>query len=277
MSQISKVKLKTGGEMPIVGFGTWDLGDKTEVSVKNALDAGYKHIDAAEGYGNEQQIGKALKGYNREDLFITSKVLPSNLNYVNVLKACDRSLKKLGTSYLDLYLIHWPNLAISLRETLHAFKKLYDLGKVKNIGVSNFSSYELGIALRITEVPISINQVQFHPWYHDEKLLSYCKKNNIYLTAAAPFSRTAVFEDPLINQLAKKYGKSPAQIVLRWQVQKEVVTVPRSSSKDHIEENLDIFDFQLDSSEIKKITKIPKEEGCDYEIDLDDEVFGIPS
>jgi len=277
LSQIPKVNLKTGGEMPAIGFGTWDLGDKTEVSVKNALDAGYTHIDTAEGYGNEKQIGKVLKDYNREDLFITSKVLPSNLNYGNVLKACDRSLRKLDTSYLDLYLIHWPNLAISLRETLHAFNKLYKLKKVKNIGVSNFSPYELSIALKITEVPISVNQVQFHPWYHDEKLLTYCEENDLHLAAAAPFSRTAVFEDPLINKLCEKYDKSPAQIVLRWDMQKEVVALPRSSSKDHIEENLDIFDFQLEPSEMKKITNIPKEEGCDYEIDLDDEVFGIPS
>ncbi|MFP3953373.1 MAG: aldo/keto reductase [Candidatus Acetothermia bacterium] len=277
MTEVPEVELNTGSMMPMVGFGTWDLREKTTSSVANALDLGYTHIDAAEGYLNEDQVGKALKGYDREDLFITSKVLPGNLNYGSVVDACNRSLDKLGTPYLDLYLIHWPNLAISLRETLHAFKKLYDLGKVRNVGVSNFSIYELKIARRISETPISVNQVQFHPWYHDEELLSYCKEQGIQLTAAAPFARTAVFDDPLIVELAKKYDKTPAQMVLRWSLQKGVVTVPRSSSREHIEENLQIFDFQLEDSAIKKIDEIPREQGCDYEISLDDEVFGIPS
>ena len=193
MSDISKLRLKTGSKMPIIGFGTWSLGEKTKSSVRTALDVGYTHLDTAEGYKNESEIGEVLKDYDREDLFITSKVLPKNLNYGSVLRACDRSLERLGTSYLDLYLIHWPNPAISLRETLQAFKKLFNEGKVKNIGVSNFSQYQLKIADHISEVPISINQIEFHPWYHDEELLNYCRENNILLTASAPLARTAIF------------------------------------------------------------------------------------
>lgn len=278
MPEVPKSKLKTGGEIPVVGFGTAVLGEKLENSVRNALDNGYTYLDTAEGYHNEERLGKILKDYDRENLFITSKVLPSNLNYGQVLESCDRSLAKLGTSYLDLYLIHWPNPAISLRETLNAFKKLYDSGKIKNIGVSNFNLYQLRVARRISEVPISINQVEFHPWYHDEKLLSYCKENDIYLNASAPLARTAIFQDSLVNELADKYAKSPAQVVLRWQVQKDVITIPRSSSKEHIKQNIDIFDFELESSEIEDIDNIPKEKRCDdYMIDLSDDTYGIPS
>ena len=230
-------KLKTGYEMPAIAYGTWDIaeenvGEKVEI----ALKSGYNHIDTAEGYHNEAGIGEVLENYDREELFITSKVLPSNLNYESVIKACERSLEKLGTDYLDLYLIHWPNPAISLRETLQAMKYLYDKGMIKNVGVSNFSVYQLNVALKITPVPITVNQVEFHPWLYQKDLLEVCQENDVVVEASAPLARTEVLKDETILEIADKYDKSPAQIVLKWELQKGIVPLPKSKSKGHIEE-----------------------------------------
>ncbi|MGP3777955.1 aldo/keto reductase [Halanaerobium saccharolyticum] len=270
-------KLKTGDEIPVIAYGTWDIaeenvGEKVEI----ALKAGYNHIDTAEGYHNEAGIGEVLKDYDREDLFITSKVLPSNLNYESVIKACERSLEKLGTDYLDLYLIHWPNPAISLRETLQAMKYLSDQGMVKNIGVSNFSVYQLKVALKITQVPITVNQVEFHPWLYQKELLEVCDQNDVVLEASAPLARTEVLKDETILKLADKYDKSPAQIVLKWELQKGIVPLPKSKSKAHIEENLELFDWELHAKDVALIDNIDTEKRV-YMITLDDETYGISS
>lgn len=270
-------KLKTGDEIPVIAYGTWNIaeenvGEKVEI----ALKSGYNHIDTAEGYHNEGGIGEVLKNYDREELFITSKVLPSNLNYESVIKACERSLEKLGTDYLDLYLIHWPNPAISLRETLQAMKYLSDKGLVKNIGVSNFSVYQLKVALKITPVPITVNQVEFHPWLYQKELLQVCDENDVVLEASAPLARTEVLKDETILELAGKYDKSPAQIVLKWELQKGIVPLPKSKSKPHIEENLELFDWELKSEDMAKIDNIEQEKRV-YMITLDDETYGISS
>jgi diketogulonate reductase-like aldo/keto reductase len=270
-------KLKTGDEIPVIAYGTWDIaeenvGEKVEI----ALKTGYNHIDTAEGYHNEAGIGEVLADYDREDLFITSKVLPSNLNYESVIKACKRSLEKLGTDYLDLYLIHWPNPAISLRETLQAMKYLVDEGMVKNIGVSNFSVYQLKVALKITPVPITVNQVEFHPWLYQKELLEVCDQNDVVIEASAPLARTEVLSDETILELADKYDKSPAQIVLKWELQKGIVPLPKSKSRDHIIENLELFNWDLATEDMKKIDNIDQEKRV-YMISLDDETYGISS
>ncbi|TDO85879.1 diketogulonate reductase-like aldo/keto reductase [Halanaerobium saccharolyticum] len=270
-------KLKTGDEIPVIAYGTWDIaeenvGEKVEI----ALKAGYNHIDTAEGYHNEAGIGEVLEDYDREELFITSKVLPSNLNYESVIKACERSLEKLGTDYLDLYLIHWPNPAISLRETLQAMKYLSDKGMVKNIGVSNFSVYQLKFALKITQVPITVNQVEFHPWLYQKELLEVCDQNDVIVEASAPLARTEVLKDETILELADKYDKSPAQIVLKWELQKGIVPLPKSRSKTHIEENLELFDWELRPEDMALIDNIDTEKRV-YMITLDDETYGISS
>ncbi|PUU92267.1 aldo/keto reductase [Halanaerobium sp.] len=270
-------KLKTGDEIPVIAYGTWDIaeenvGEKVEI----ALKAGYNHIDTAEGYHNEAGIGEVLKDYDRDELFITSKVLPSNLNYESVIKACKRSLEKLGTDYLDLYLIHWPNPAISLRETLQAMKYLVDQGLVKNIGVSNFSVYQLKVALKITQVPITVNQVEFHPWLYQKELLEVCDQNDVVLEASAPLARTEVLSDQTIVELADKYDKSPAQIVLKWELQKGIVPLPKSKSEGHIKENLELFDWELQAEDVAAIDNIDHQKRV-YMITLDDETYGISS
>ncbi|MFW5749728.1 MAG: aldo/keto reductase [Halanaerobium sp.] len=270
-------KLKTGDEIPVIAYGTWDIAEKNVGKLVDiALKAGYNHIDTAEGYHNEGGIGEVLKDYDREELFITSKVLPSNLNYESVIKACKRSLEKLGTDYLDLYLIHWPNPAISLRETLQAMKYLVDEGLVKNIGVSNFSVYQLKVALKITPVPITVNQVEFHPWLYQKELLEVCDQNDVVLEASAPLARTEVLSDQTILKLADKYDKSPAQIVLKWELQQGIVPLPKSKSEGHIKENLELFDWELKPEDMAQIDNIETEKRV-YMITLDDETYGISS
>lgn len=268
MSSVPKLTMKDGRKIPVLGLGTWNLtGEVSKKMAEKALDLGYTHIDTAESYGNESQIGKVLQEYDRSDLFITSKVSPSNLHYEDVLSSCESSLERLGISYLDLYLIHWPNGAISIRETLWAMKKLQEEGLVKSIGISNFGINQLKIAMGVSEAPICVNQVEFHPWLYKKELLEFCKENDVILTASAPLARTRVLEDELIQKLAKEYEKSPAQIVLRWEIQKGVVTIPKTSSDEHLRSNFQLFDWELDSEDVKKIDGIPKTERC-YELNF---------
>jgi len=274
--RVPSATLESGDEMPMIGAGTWDIGGETvKTSVRAALEAGYTHIDTAEGYRNEAEIGEVLAERDRGELFLTSKVLPSNLNYENVLEACERSLEKLGTDYLDLYLIHWPNPAISLRETLNAMGTLYEEGKVRNVGVSNFDVYQLRVAQRISDVPIAVDQVELHPWFPQEELREYATDNDVVLTAAAPLTRTRIFGDETIQAVAEEYDRSPAQITLRWACQKGVVTVPKSSSPEHIRQNIQLFDWELDDDAIARIDDIDHHERVYMLDDLDDDIYGI--
>ena len=273
--KIKDRKLKNGEKIPEIGFGTWNLAGKTVLqSVEEALEAGYNHIDTAEGYSNESEIGEVLKNYDRSKLFLTSKVLPSNLNYENVINSCKKSLEKLNTSYLDLYLIHWPNPAISLRETLWAMNSLYEKNLVKSIGVSNFSLYQLKIAQKISPLPLTVNQVEFHPWWNQNKLLDYCLDNDIVLTAAAPLARTEVLSDKTIIQLSTKYDKTPAQIVLKWELAKKIIPIPKSSTKEHIRQNIKIYDWDMSAEDLKLIDNIGRKKQV-YQLSIDDEVYGI--
>jgi diketogulonate reductase-like aldo/keto reductase len=241
----------------MVGVGTWDLGgDTVRDSVRAALDAGYEHVDTAEGYANESEIGEVLAEYDREDVFLTSKVLPKHLNYDSVVDSCEASIDRLGTDYLDLYLVHWPNPAISLCETLDAMTKLHDEGLVRNVGVSNFSAYQLSCAHHVSDVPIAVNQIEYHPWNTQDDVVEYCRETDTVVEAAAPLGRTAVFEDEVVRELAEEYDRSPAQIVLRWAVENDVVVLPKSSSPDHVRANVDLFDWSLDEADHARIDDI---------------------
>ncbi|WP_135363572.1 aldo/keto reductase [Halosimplex halophilum] len=246
--------LPSGDELPQVGYGTWNIGGETvKEGVRAALDAGYGHVDTAEGYKNEAEIGEALAEYDREDVFLTSKVLPKNLNYDSVIESCRDSLDRLGTDYLDLYLIHWPNPAISLRETLDAMATLHDEGLVRNVGVSNFSAYQLSCAHHISDVPIAVNQIEFHPWLQRPDLVEYCRETDTVVEAAAPLARTEVFEDEAVQQLADEYDRHPAQIVLKWAVERDIVVLPKSSSPDHVESNLNLFDWSMADEDLETL------------------------
>lgn len=254
------VDLPSGDPMPIVGCGTWNLtGDTVKDSVRTALDAGYTHVDTAEGYMNEAKIGDVLTDYDREELFLTSKVLPSNLHYESVIESCEASLDRLGTDYLDLYLIHWPNPAISLRETLHAMERLHDRGMVRNVGVSNFSAYQLSVAQHISDIPIAVNQIEFHPWFQRPRLVEYCQETDVIVEAAAPLARKEILGDATVEELADAYEKTPAQIVLRWAIEKDIIVIPKSTSQGHIRENIALFDWELDASDHERLDTIGRD------------------
>ena len=245
--------LPSGDELPALGLGTYDLDDEqTAESVRAALDAGYAHVDTAEGYRNETVIGEVLAEHGRDDVFLTSKVLAKHLDYESVIESCEASLDRLGTDYLDLYLIHWPNPAISLRETLRAMERLVDRGLVRNVGVSNFSAYQLSCAHHVADVPIAVNQIEFHPWFQRPELVDYCRESDTVIEAAAPLARTDVFDDDVVRELAETYGRSPAQIVLRWALDRDVVALPRSSSPEHVRANADL-DFAIEEADRRRL------------------------
>lgn len=253
--------LPSGDKIPTIGKGTWDLdNDTVQSSVQAALDTGYTHVDTAEGYGNEDAIGEALSEYQRNELFLTSKVVPKHLNYDSLIEACEQSLERLGTDYLDLYLIHWPNPAISLRESLDAMATLHDRELIRNVGVSNFSAYQLSCAQHISDVPIAVNQIEFHPWFQRPDLVDYCSETDTVIEAAAPLARTEILGDSTVQELAAKYDKSPAQITLRWAIENEVVVLPKSTSAKHIEQNIDLFDFSLDDADHKLLDNLDRDQ-----------------
>jgi diketogulonate reductase-like aldo/keto reductase len=264
----------------MVGLGTWNIGGETvKQSVRAALDAGYTHIDTAEGYRNESEIGEALAAadVDRDEVFLTSKVLSKNLDYESVLESCHASLEKLGTDYLDLYLIHWPNPAISLRETLSAMRRLHEEGAVRNVGVSNFSAYQLSAALHITEVPIAVNQIEYHPWLQRPEIVDYSQESDVVIEAAAPLARTEVLADDTVQELADEYDRSPAQIVLRWAVENDVVVLPKSSSAEHVRDNFGLFDWELSAADHRRLVEADRDEPV-YDTparDWTDDVYGI--
>jgi 2,5-diketo-D-gluconate reductase B len=273
------ITLNNKKSIPILGLGTWRLsGDETIEVVKMALQIGYNHIDTAEMYGNEKEIGDALKDFDRSKIFITSKVWYENLHYQDLISSCQTSLKKLGTDYLDLYLIHWPNPAIDMKESFQALSKLYKEEKVKAIGVSNFTIKNLKKALQICQslsLPLSINQVEFHPFLYQESLLNFCRENNIYLTAYRPIAKGLVNNDPIIRNIAEKYQKTPAQITLKWLSQQDIITIPKASSERHLRENINIFDFELEKSDIEKLKEVNQNKRMVYKdiANFDDEFF----
>ena len=275
---LSKTHTLPGGdELPALGLGTWTIdGEAVKESVRTALDAGYTHIDTAEGYRNEAEIGEAIADYDRDDVFLTSKVLAKNLDYDSLIESCEASLDRLGTDYLDLYLVHWPNPAISLRESLDAMGTLHDEGLVRNVGVSNFSAYQLSCAHHISDVPIAVNQIEFHPWFQRPDLVEYCRGTDTVVEAAAPLARTEVFEDEVVRDLAERYEVSPAQVVVKWAIERDIVVLPRSSSPEHVRANADL-EFAMDESDLAALDEHDRDRPVyDHPArDWSDNVYGI--
>lgn len=249
--------MNNGAEIPILGLGTWNLkGESGKEAVKKAIELGYRHIDTAEMYGNETEIGEAVKGFNREELFIVSKFSPNRITKEEIISACEASLSRLKTDYLDLYLLHWPSSRIDFEEVMSALKELNNQGKIKAAGVSNFSIEDLRKILPIAErynLLITNNQVEFNPFNYDDRLLSFCKRKGIALTAYSPLGQGKILDEPVIEEVARRYGKTPAQIILRWAIQKGTAAIPKAGSQSHLRENLDIFDFGLDKEDMEKL------------------------
>ncbi|BCZ49397.1 glyoxal reductase [Clostridium gelidum] len=254
----SHMILNNGVKMPWIGFGTYRAENGTELieAVKEALRIGYRHIDTASFYGNEEEVGIAIKesGLPRDEIFLVNKIWISDHGYEKTLQAFKTSIKKLGTDYLDLYLIHWPQ---SLnKETWKALEKLYKEGYIRAIGVSNFTSKHLKDLLEDIEIIPAVNQVEFHPKLVQNELMEFCKKYNIQLEAWSPLMRGLIFQLPLFQQLSQKYERTISQIVLRWDLQMGVVTIPKSTTLTRIKENADIFNFEISKEDMEKIKKL---------------------
>lgn len=259
MNIVSKVKLNNGVEMPWLGLGVFrsEEGPEVENAVKTALARGYRSIDTAAIYQNERGVGNAIKesGVAREEIFLTSKVWNTEQGYKTTLAAFEESLEKLQTHYLDLYLIHWPKGKRSV-ETWAAMEELYRKGRVRAIGVSNFLVHHLEEFLPECKILPAVDQVEFHPELIQPDLLKYCQNKGIQLEAWAPMMKGRVNDIPVIQALAVKYGKTPVQVVLRWDIQKGVVTIPKSVTPERIISNAGIFDFELSREDMDKIDRL---------------------
>lgn len=253
-----------GAKIPVIGFGTWDIrGKEGEKAVLSALSLGYRHIDTAEFYDNEEQVGLAIRksGVPRGDIFLTTKVWYTHLRREDVRKSCEESLRKLQTDYVDLYLIHWPTESVPLEETVGAMEKLREEGKIRFLGVSNFDVPLLEKACQLASSPVLTDQVECHPYLTQRDLLCYCQEKNIILTAYSPLARGRLLGDPVLMRIGKKYGKSPNQVALRWLIQRGmVVAIPKAQSVQHQRENLEIFDFALTPEEMEEIDRLDRGE-----------------
>lgn len=261
----STTTLHNGIKMPWFGLGVFKVEEGSEVvnSVKAAIDAGYRSIDTAAIYGNEEGVGKAIAESNvpREELFITTKVWNSAQGYESTLLAFEESMKKLSLEYLDLYLIHWPVPKLNkYKETWRALEKLYKDGRIRAIGVSNFKEHHLKDLLETCEIKPMVNQVEYHPRLTQTSLHEFCKQNEIQLEAWSPLMQGGLFEEPTLNEIANKYNKSVAQIILRWDLQNEVVTIPKSIKPHRIQENADIFDFEISQEDMNKISLLNQDQ-----------------
>ncbi len=242
-------------DIPALGFGTWLMeGADCHDGVAHALSIGYRHIDTAQIYDNEDQVGCAIdeSSVARDDIFLTTKVWRSNVAADDVAPSVEESLRKLRTDYVDLLLIHWPSDTVDHDETLRALQKLKDAGKTRLIGVSNFTPAMVREALQVTD--IACNQVEYHPFLGQPDLLELARANDMMLTAYSPLARGRVIDDPTLIDIGDRYDKSPAQIALRWLTQQQCVSaIPKASTPAHREANFQIFDFQLDSDEMQRI------------------------
>ncbi len=254
----SSVKLNNGVNIPILGLGTYPLrGKPVYRAVLWALDIGYRLIDSASLYGNEKKIGEALKATKipRDDIFITTKVWNSDQGYENTLAAFDRSLELLNLDYIDLYLIHRPIRGLTI-ETWKALEKIYDNGRVRAIGVSNFTIRHLDELKATLKLMPTVNQVEFSPFLYQKKLMEYCKSNKIVLEAYRPLTKTKKFSDVTLLSIEQKHNKTPAQILIRWGLQHEIVTIPKSGDKNHLIDNANVFDFSLDENDMHQLDNL---------------------
>lgn len=256
-------ELSNGVKIPIVGFGTYKLqneNDEASSIVKEAINLGYRSIDTASFYNNEEGVGKGIKesGIPREELFVTTKVWIDDDKYEDTIKAFNKSLHKLGLEYIDLYLIHWPTE--NIKETWRAIEDLYKEKKVRAIGVCNCTVKQLEEIIGFSEINPMVNQVEIHPNRSEKELLRVCKRHNIVVQAWSPIMRGQLFSNSIIKNLATKYNKSEAQIILRWHLQNNVIAIPKTNKPNRIKENIDIFDFTISQDDMEMIDSINKNE-----------------
>ncbi|MGW7254431.1 aldo/keto reductase [Streptomyces sp. NPDC054834] len=260
-SKVPPIILNNGVEMPQLGFGVWQVpDDEAEQAVAAALEAGYRSIDTAAIYGNEEGTGKAIAaaGLPREDVFVTTKLWNSDQGYDSALRAFDTSLAKLGLEYIDLYLIHWPLPARGKYvDTYKAFEKLLSDGRVRAIGVSNFLPEHLEHLLAETSVVPAVNQIELHPHLQQHEAREYHAEHGIAVEAWSPLgSGKGLLEVPAVVAIAQKHNRTPAQVVLRWHLQLGNIVIPKSVTPSRIRENIDVFDFSLDTEDLAAISAL---------------------
>lgn len=262
MAQLKNLKstttLNNGVEMPWVGLGVFQVedGEQVKTSVRSALENGYCAVDTAAAYKNEGGVGEAIaeSGVARQDIFLTSKLWNAEQGYDRTLRAFEESLKKLKTDYLDLYLIHWPLPMKGLyKDTWKAFEKLYSEKRIRAIGVSNFTEDHLTDLMNDSDIVPAVNQVEFHPCLTQKPLHEFCRTHSIQLEAWSPLMQAQILDNPTLQAIASAHGKSAAQVIIRWDLQNEVVTIPKSVTPSRIAENADVFDFELSGEEMTKI------------------------
>ncbi len=247
--------------MPVFGLGVFkaESGRETADAVRWALEAGYAAIDTAAFYGNEASVGKGIQesGVSRSDVFVTTKVWNTDQGYDATMKAFDKSMSELQMDYLDLYLVHWP-IKGKYKETWKALEELHAQKRIRSIGVSNFEPHHLEDLIADAKVAPAVNQVELHPYLQQRHIREACAKHNVAVTAWSPIARGKVLDDDVIKGVAKKHGKNPVQVTLRWELQHGIITIPKSVHRDRIVENADIFDFTLSDEEMAQIDALDR-------------------
>lgn len=259
MIKVPEKELNNGVSIPVLGLGVFKSGEDTYDAVRYALDCGYRHIDTAMIYGNEQDVGKAIKdsGISREEIFITTKLWTDDMRAKRVREAFEESLRLLGMEYVDMYLIHWP----VKDEYINSYKVMEELNKEKKIraiGVSNFLSHHIKKLIGETKIKPVVDQIEIHPYLNNNKEIEYLKNNNITPESWSPLARGRVLEDSDLKVLSEKYNKSVAQIVIKWHLAKGLIVIPKSVRQDKIIENIKVFDFKLSDEDIKAIDQLDR-------------------
>jgi 2,5-diketo-D-gluconate reductase A len=264
MTAVPNITLNNGVEIPQLGFGVFQIEpQKTKDATLAALEVGYRHIDTAEMYGNEKEVGEAVRasGIDRGDIFVTSKLNNSFHAYDDALGAFDQTLKDLDIGYLDLFLVHWPLPDVGdFVETWKAMESMYESGRVKAIGVSNFQPHHLRRIHSETSVTPAVNQVEIHPYLTNEEVRAFDAEHGIATEAWSPIAQGKVLDDPTIVRIAEAHGKTPAQVTLRWHLQRGDIVFPKSTTPGRIKENFQLFDFELDMADVEAITALDRGE-----------------
>jgi 2,5-diketo-D-gluconate reductase B len=258
------VVISGGARIPTIGLGTWDLRGHTCVRVvEEALRLGYRHIDTAEMYDNEREVGEGLRasGLPRDDVFITTKVWQDHLAPAEFERATKESLVRLRLSEVDLLLIHWPSPRVPLADTMGALCRMKQAGLARHIGVSNFTVPLIEEAVRLATEPLVTDQIEWHPYLDQSKVVAACRKHALAVTAYSPIARGQAANDERLRQIGKRYGKTGGQVSLRYLVQEGAIVIPRTSKRERLEENLSIFDFELDSAEMEEIRALANRRG----------------
>jgi diketogulonate reductase-like aldo/keto reductase len=256
---MSSIELKSGHAMPLLGLGTWNLrGVQCAQVVQLALEMGYRHIDTAHMYENQVEVGQGLRasGVERGEIFVTTKIWRDSLAYDEVLAQFAACLEMLEMDYVDLLLIHWPNEAVPLAETLRAFDEIAATGQARSIGVSNFGAALVDQALELATAPIVANQVELHVGNIDAALWRHCRDREVAITAYRPLAKGDAADDATLETIGEKRGKSAAQVALRWLVQKGIIAIPKASSEAHLRANMDIFAWELETAEMERLDRL---------------------